>query len=82
MANKREISRMEFTGSLNTDDIRTGCLQRIADASELMAKNYLELQSNRDMYKRWYDQESARNAKLQRQVNAYRGIFNKKKKKS
>lgn len=65
---------------LTIEQIQTGCLLRIADASELMARNYLQLQSDLNMYKRWHKEEVDKNSKLQRQVNAYRGIVKKLKK--
>lgn len=63
------------------DQLQLGCLLRIADATELMAKNFIQLQNDRDMYKRWYDQEVAKNARLRRQVSAYVGIVKKLKQK-
>lgn len=83
----REESKKDYgivvpeSSNLNYEQLQTGALLRIADASELMAKNFLQLQNDRDMYKRWYENEAAANQKLVRQVRAYRGIINKKKKK-
>ena len=36
------------------EDIRTGALQRIADATEVMAQNYTRLQNDAERYKRYY----------------------------
>lgn len=41
-------------------EIQTGCLQRIADAAELMAKNHAELVEERDRLKSWNDQKRVR----------------------
>ena len=55
---------------------------RMADAMELMAKNHAQLVADKEMYKRWYEQEQKRVAKLQRQVNAYKGVVKKLKNKA
>lgn len=34
------------------EEVNTGCLQRIADATEVMAKNYLQMQSDLNYYKK------------------------------
>lgn len=39
--------------------VMIGSLQRIADATELMAHNYLQLQADRDRYKKWWLEERA-----------------------
>lgn len=59
--------------SLTLDQINTGCMLRIADATEAMAKNHLKLQddydymrSERDRYRSLYNQQ-------QRQIAALRG---------
>lgn len=44
--NCRQLSKQNWTGEKTNDDINTGSLQRIADACELMASNYLKLQSD------------------------------------
>lgn len=62
------------------DRIKIGCLQRIADATELMARRYQDLIDERDRYGRWYEDEQAKNARLARSNAALRGIVNKMKK--
>ena len=42
----------------DNDGINTGCLQRIADAIEIMAKNHAELIEDRDKYERWFKSEA------------------------
>jgi hypothetical protein len=79
MANFREVSKQNFTSDNTIEHINAGSLQRIADATELMAKNYLQLQSDRDLYKRWYNESSAQKAKLYRQISALRGVITKLK---
>jgi hypothetical protein len=54
----RENSRRDWGAAVpgdknpDTDAIKLGCLLRIADAAELMAKNYGELIAERDRYER------------------------------
>jgi hypothetical protein len=75
----KKASRTDFTVSLNDGDsmrdpdIQLGAILRIADATELMAKNYTELQSNLEMYKRWYKEENEKNIRLCRKIYALRG---------
>lgn len=84
MANLREISKQEFisaTGNTN-EAISTGSLQRIADATELMARNYLELQKERDNYKKGYYEKREQIEKLYRQISALKGVITKLKNKN
>ena len=84
MANLRELSKRNFS-SLNgstLEAISTGSLQRIADATELMAKNFIALQNDRDMYKRWYYEGNAKNTKLCKQISALKGVITKLKNKN
>lgn len=62
------------------EEIQIGCLQRIADATEAMASNYLRLQADLDMHKRWYKNEQETSARLNRSNNALRGVITKLKK--
>lgn len=62
------------------DYMGMACLQRIATATEAMAKNHTQLIADRDLYKRWYEGEKAANARLNRANAALRGIINRMKK--
>lgn len=55
------------------EQINTGAILRIADATEAMAKNHVQLQTERDRLQRWYEQERERAAKLERSNAALRG---------
>lgn len=59
--NYREASRQDWVprdGDIVTDDrVQIGCLQRIADATESMAKHYMDLIRERDQYLRWFREE-------------------------
>lgn len=64
---------------LNNEQLQTGALLRIADATEKMAQNYVQLHNEL----KWANEKNQRNKasieKLQRQVNAYKGIVKKLK---
>lgn len=63
--NYREESRKNYGTDtedgvgITMDQLNAGSLMRIADATELMARNFLELQADRDKYKRWYESEQS-----------------------
>ncbi len=79
----RDESRKEFaiSGTSGThDEIRTGSLQRIADACEKMASNYLKLQEDLDLHKRWLELERDRKFQAWRKISALRGVITKMKK--
>lgn len=75
------VTEVEKEGGYPGDEnVKIGCLQRIANATEAMAQNYTNLISERDKYKRWYEIESAEYKRLQRSNNALRGHINRMKK--
>lgn len=78
----KEESKKEWYTNLpiNNNDLQTGCLMRIADATEKMASNYVRMENDLAMYKRWYEQEKATVAYLTRSNNALRGHLNRIKK--
>jgi hypothetical protein len=78
--NFRAESRKDWhrlNGAASTEELQLGCLQRIADATEMMAKNHDQLVRDRDMYRRWYEQEKAAAKRLVGSVNALRGVITK-----
>ncbi len=87
MASWKDHSRTEWSSrpdSVSTpsdDRLKIGCLQRIADAAELMAKSHATLVAERDRYKRWYEEADARCAKRNLSIAALRGVITKLKKK-
>lgn len=83
MITTREASRANITTShpREIDHINCGSLQRIADATEAMAKNHVALQNDCDRYKRWFNEENERRLKLERSNAALRGQITKLKKK-
>lgn len=62
------------------DELKIGCLQRIADASELAAKNHAALVAERDRLVRWHKEDKKRIARLERSNNALRGVITRMKK--
>lgn len=70
------------TEGLSLEQIRIGCLQRIADATEVMAGNNAQMQEEINALRRGraYWQQEAEAA--QRQVAALKGVITKLKKKA
>ena len=66
----------------NENQLKLGCLQRIADATELMAQNYQSLIGERDSYKRKYEAERDRRLNQDKCNAALRGVITKMKKKA
>jgi len=78
---KQESKKEWFTSApVTNDDLRTGCLMRIADATEKMASNYTELQNNLEWYKRRFNEKTEEIATLEKRVAAYKGVINRMKK--
>lgn len=55
------------------ENLKFGCLQRIANASEKMAANYDSLIRDRDWYKKRYEEQQKEIQKLSRKISAYKG---------
>jgi hypothetical protein len=62
------------------DKIKTGALQRIADAAESMAVNFVALQNDLDYYKKRYLEERDSNNALCKSNAALRGHITRYKK--
>jgi hypothetical protein len=86
MANKswKDQSRINWepagTRQITTEEIQVGALQRIADATEVMAKNHQNLIDERDRYKRRYEYEQKENQRMARRIAALQGVITKLKK--
>lgn len=59
---------MDPEDAMCRDQLKLGCLQRITDATELIAKNYQQLITDRDNYKRWYEEEHREVCFLKHQI--------------
>lgn len=83
--NQREASKQNWRIKGDTatiEEINSGSFQLIADATELMASNFIALQNDMDMYKRWYNERVERNLQLYRRISALQGVITKMKKKA
>ena len=81
--NQREASRRDWrtnsvTGA-SIEEINSGSLQRIADATEKMAASYDALRNERDRLQRWYDTAKAEWQLLARRNAALRGVITRMK---
>lgn len=71
----KELSRTHFTEDHAThENVRTGSMQRIADACELMAKDKEKLISDLDYYKRLAEQRSERCNELYKEIKALKAV--------
>lgn len=77
MADFRESSRAGWTSARTVEHINAGSLQRIADATELMARRHLDLIRERDDYERRYKAAIERELALERKLSAARGQITK-----
>lgn len=82
MSNMREDSKKEWISRSNGEDLKLGCLQRIADAVEKMSGSYQRLIEDRDTYKRWHEQEKASSRRLTNRITGLRGVITRLKRKS
>jgi len=86
MANNfRDVSRSNFNlpheGNPTRDELNSSCLLRIADATEMMAKNYVQLQKDAKYWEERYYHERNRRESFERGNSALRGVITKLKKK-
>ena len=79
----RQSSRLDWlptqSGGPSDTQIACGALQRIADATEVMAKNHAALIAERDRYERWYKEAKAGAERLARSNSALRGTITRLK---
>lgn len=61
------------------EDIKLGCMLRIADATEAMAKNHVALQAERDRLAKRCDSLQAEVDRLRRKRAALRGVVSRLK---
>lgn len=84
MGTFRDMSKTNYTVNrlATNEDVNTGSLQRIADATELMASNYLRLQADLNMYKKWHKESQEGEAKMVRRISALQGVITRLKNKT
>lgn len=84
MSTLRDLSRCEYSANdtiPNRDELKLGALQRIADATEAMAKRHTELIRERDSFMRLYHAACERETKLSHSNAALRGQITRLRKK-
>ncbi len=82
MTNFDEASRQKWRRSIPTiEDLHLGCLQRVADATELMAKSHAQLITERNNFKESKEMWQRLYAAKLRQVSSLRGVITKLKNK-
>lgn len=62
------------------EEIKVGCLQRIAAATEAMAKNHDQLVRDRDYYKKLADSRADSLNHAERRIASLKGVITKLKK--
>jgi FtsZ-binding cell division protein ZapB len=63
------------------EQVTVDCLQRIADAAEVMSQNHQRLIDERDRYKRRAEHLDTENERLARRISALRGVITRLKRK-
>ena len=84
MKTLREHSNTNYSLQDNPtlEQINSGSLMRIADATEKMALHYTELIDRASRYERWYEQERKTTRRLEHSNAALRGHLKRAKGKS
>ncbi|MFA5849964.1 MAG: hypothetical protein WC833_08775 [Bacteroidales bacterium] len=86
--NYRDESRKNWVkvqtdnATLSNEELQFGAILRIADATEAMAKNYVQMQGDLDYYKKGYKEQQAEIARLVKSNSAYKGHFRRLKSKT
>jgi len=78
----REESKKEYSHNIPSciEAINTGSLQRIADATEAMAKNFIQMQKDLNYYRNRLDEKSGESDMWYRKYCAMKGVVTKLKK--
>lgn len=75
MSTLRELSKSEYSASARSiEEINCGSLQRIADACDVMARNYRQMQSDLDYWKKRVAERDRELAKLRLSHSALKGV--------
>lgn len=81
----KESSKIEYGAELDANKrhsderLMLGCLQRIADSSELMAKNHIQLQKEAQQWKDMYYRNVIHSNNLEKQLISTRGLVTRYK---
>lgn len=76
----RDSSRGHWLSNTSTDHVNAGSLQRIADATEKMATNWVSITADRDQLKRRCDYLKSETDRLARRISALRGVVTRMRK--
>lgn len=82
MSNYRVLSKGNWkpknkNGIPSDQEIQTGCMQRIADATEIMATNFLKLQSENEYLRNRNQSLKKELESTKRSAYSYKGKFNR-----
>jgi hypothetical protein len=80
MANLKDLSRGSFSADNQISNIGISALMRIADATEIMAKNYVKMQNDLDYCNRRIREQNEEIAGLKRSNAALKGHLTRYKK--
>lgn len=78
---KTDWGTNDNSSQLTLDQINSGALLRIADATELMASNYTQLQAEAEKYKRWYKEQYEDGKRMAKRISTLQGVITRMKKK-
>lgn len=81
MSTFKELSNQNFNGTASIEHINAGSLQRIADAAEKMAGNYIKLQNDLEWSKKRCNELEGRISIRDKHISALRGQITKLKNK-
>lgn len=77
----RELSKQQFSSNAkpSLEDINTGCLQRIADAIEVMSTSYSVIINDRNYYQERLKQEQSCTKRMANQIRGLKAAITKLK---
>lgn len=82
---QREASRKNWglfkTDSPTIDELNSGALQRIADATELMATNHIQMSKDLAWYKSQYELRGKILDQFEKKISSYKGVITRMKNK-
>lgn len=84
MANLREKSKLNYNDNNNVaslEELTVGSFQRIADATEKMASNYIKMENDLKWYKDKYQQQKDEIEHLCKRISGFKGYIKRLKNK-
>lgn len=77
----RTDSKKDWNSDRSIEAINAGSLQRIADATEIMAKNYVSMQNDLEWYRRHYAEDRKTIKHLEHSRAGYKAALTKSQQK-